>query len=1000
MELNGVAASGPFGDGRERSQSDTTDISRVFSNDSINSALSAVSGLSSGSSVNSQVTCVNTGVKNGALPMLDQGPKSTESKCDAELPKTDLETNIPAVAVLSPARSRKTFVVEKVDEDKLRADQDELESPKKDLPIVALFKPEAKRDSIEHADVKSVSLPEEEPEVKPAPFVKRKDSVFSGLIKGKKTADGNESSPRPSRKLSFSHHRKNCVNRRGSIETATNLSVPGRKKSKDESRTRSGTIESAEHEEGQRDQLLELPKIKKNKRKKDGNRRVSYNDLVVKIPTDDEYEDNDDVFVEKTPNRQREGPEDDMEEDVEEKPIIPRLKKRRPLFRPQDRSIKVLLIVLFLLMVGGVTCIWIFYKKQLYEVEIGKKITFNHDTRTLIVREFGSVNVSLEGVLGLNVPHVLPYLCSHENHQTELCVRWPGHAVLNIKYWDATDSIGCYNITWEMLSDAFIPRDCFKMDNANWYGGGLMSEQLWPLEKQEHKEMPYVTGNILDGEYGSVIQAYWLSSQGISLVVPTNVPLWASLNASIAGDASGLCLSATYTGPYRQLSETVGSHMEYSLCKGTDLKSVHTYMISKVVGTLSNVPKGDFFRYPGWSTWGKYGKNITQDKVFALYQEIKQNNFPASHLEIYDKWEQNYGDIVFDEKKFPNPRQLVTELTKGGVEIMACVHPFVDTRSEIFQEGVREGYFVMNEDDIVPGLTYWWNSVGAVVDFTSSKSSAWFKSRLLTLQNQTGIKSFRFDAGEVSWLPHKPHFSIPQINPLEYSRKYVELAESLGGKTIVTSSFHNQDIPVIIRIHDKSPTWGYDNGLKSIIPTVLTLNLIGYPYLQLQVGSGGDTLHHDVQNFSFVDLLPTRELYLRTLQIAIFLPSFQFSVPPWQFDQEMTDLAKQYVKFHEDFVMPRIQTLFSNYTKKGLPILRPLWWLENTEEARTIDSEFLIGDTVLVAPMLEKGKSKRNIYLPRGNWQDPFKGMIIEGGIWLKHYSVPDNVVPYFVHES
>jgi alpha-glucosidase (family GH31 glycosyl hydrolase) len=680
----------------------------------------------------------------------------------------------------------------------------------------------------------------------------------------------------------------------------------------------------------------------------------------------------------------------------EEKPIIPQLKKRRPLFRPHDRGIKILLIILFLLIVGGISCIMIFYKKQLYEIEIGKKITFNEDTRTLIVREFGTENIALQSILGLNIPTYLPYLCSDQFHQTELCLRWPEHAVLNIKYWEATDDIGCYNISWQRLSDIFIPQDCFSLENANWYGGGLLREQMWPLEKQQQSEMPFVTGNILDGEYGSVVQAYWLSSLGIALVVPTDVPLWASINASATGSASGLCLSAMYNGPYRQLSETIGANMEYRLCKGPDFKAVHEFMLSEVVESGSHAPKDDYLRYPGWSTWGRYGKNITQENVLALYQEIKQYNFPASHLEIYDKWEPNYGDLVFDANKFPNPQLLVSELMKGGVEVMACVRPFVDSRSHIFQVGIQKGYFVMNEDDKVPGLTFWWNNVGAVVDFTSSSTSAWFKSRLLALQNQTGIKSFRFDAGEVSWLPNKPHFSTPQVNPLEYSKKYVKFAESLGGKTIVTSSFRNQDIPVIIRIHDRSPTWGYDNGLKSIIPTVLTLNLLGYPYLQLQVGGGGDNLQ-GVKNVSFSDSFPSRELYLRTLQIAVFLPSFQFSVLPWQYDQEMTEFAKQYVKFHEEFVMPKIQILFSNFTKRGLPILRPLWWLENTLQARTIDSQFLIGDTVLVAPILEEGASKRDIYLPKGNWKDPFKHMVIEGGIWLKHYTVPTNVVPYFV---
>jgi len=61
-------------------------------------------------------------------------------------------------------------------------------------------------------------------------------------------------------------------------------------------------------------------------------------------------------------------------------------------------------------------------------------------------------------------------------------------------------------------------------------------------------------------------------------------------------------------------------------------------------------------------------------------------------------------------------------------------------------------------------------------------------------------------------------------------------------------------------------------------------------------------------------------------------------------------------------------------------------------------SEFLLGDSVLVAPVLEEGAISRDIYLPSGRWQDQVQeGQVYDGPIWLRDYPAPLDTLPYFL---
>lgn len=95
-------------------------------------------------------------------------------------------------------------------------------------------------------------------------------------------------------------------------------------------------------------------------------------------------------------------------------------------------------------------------------------------------------------------------------------------------------------------------------------------------------------------------------------------------------------------------------------------------------------------------------------------------------------------------------------------------------------------------------------------------------------------------------------------------------------------------------------------------------------------------------------------------------------------DAEVVAIAHKFTALRASLVAPLLLELAGEVTDTGDPIVRPLWWIAPGDEtAHRIDSQFLIGDTLLVAPVLEPGKQERDVYLPAGKWRS-YKGELFD----------------------
>ena len=401
-------------------------------------------------------------------------------------------------------------------------------------------------------------------------------------------------------------------------------------------------------------------------------------------------------------------------------------------------------------------------------------------------------------------------------------------------------------------------------------------------------------------------------------------------------------------------------------------------------GHPTETPLESLFEKPTWTTWARYKTEINQDVILDFANEIIENKFPYHVLEIDDRWQVYYGDLDFDPSRFPDPKQMIDELHHKGFKVTTWVIPFLDPQSQAFAEGAKNNWLVKKQNG-EPYLVAWWQGHGGLLDVTNPSALKWFFRRLNQLQVKTGCDGFKFDAGEACFLPADA-VTHQKIHPNEYTQYYVNAVAKHYQLTEVRSGWKNQRAPIFFRQWDKTTSWGLDNGLHSVLTGILTLGLAGYPFI-LPDMIGGNEYEEKAD----------AEMMIRWTQLNALLPAMQFSLPPWGYGNACAEICRRYAKLHVE-LSEKILQIANNSTKNGLPIIRPIFWLDVDDElALTCDDEFLLGDEMLVAPVITPNTRQRDIYLPKGTWKEYWTNEIFSGSQLIKKYPVPLDKLPIFI---
>ncbi|CAK8691043.1 unnamed protein product [Clavelina lepadiformis] len=583
----------------------------------------------------------------------------------------------------------------------------------------------------------------------------------------------------------------------------------------------------------------------------------------------------------------------------------------------------------------------------------------------------------------------------------------------NVQCWKVRTKRGgilpCFNQTLRVKDCVSMTTD--KGKSIFWFGGAEMISQKWPVNSMNLNRKTSFLSSDLPKRCGNVLERYFLSSHGAAVYVDPDVPLYISVHQD-----KDICLEAMYDGD--QLVGPSYLHpvndeidLNYVICLAGNAKKVHQVMTDSEDGFIKrpkSLPDLKMMKHPIWSTWARFKSDIDQSVVENFAEEILLNNFTNSQLEIDDGYEKAYGDFSFSETKFPNATAMIKNLHKKGFRVTTWVTPFINLNSANYNYARKQQFF-LTDDSGSPDIVRWWNGRGSVVDFTNHNAASWYKQILSDVKEQFALDSFKFDAGETSYLPSAGlnYSAVPKTNPSYYTTYYAETAFEIGGvMSEMRSSWKTQDINMYMRLMDKGSSWGTLRGFQTVIPTALTFSILGYIYV-LPDMIGGNAYVLGSNNSG----KPDRELYIRWIELGAFLPCMQFSISPWQYDDEVVDIAQKYVTIHRTVVYDELVKAAERYVSGEMSLLvSPVWFYSNAaddEIAFTINDQFIVGDRYLVAPIVEKGSTARNVYLPgddRVRWIDRMRedcsddvpGCVVQGGKWVMSYYVPLNKISWW----
>jgi alpha-glucosidase (family GH31 glycosyl hydrolase) len=409
---------------------------------------------------------------------------------------------------------------------------------------------------------------------------------------------------------------------------------------------------------------------------------------------------------------------------------------------------------------------------------------------------------------------------------------------------------------------------------------------------------------------------------------------------------------------------------------------------------------------PPW-TWAPWNDAIFGSaQVRQIAAELRANHIPSSVIWTED-WAggtftgDNYGlnyDWAVDRTLYPDVEQVASDLHAAGFKWLAYFNTFVESDSDHYQEGVDKGYLIQKD-----GMPYLFDSArfkpASLVDLSNPAAADWM-AQSMTAALGLGFDGWMADYGE--WLPVDAQlFSKEDAEAVHntYPVAWQKLNERVLGDdqlSFVRSGYlGSQKIAhQVVWGGDQLTEFKATDGLPTVPILGMTLGLSGMPYFGSDIGGYTSPPNHPYS---------TKELFFRWTTVGALSPIMRthHGTAPlleWRFDKDAETLAHygRWARLHQK-LFPYLRAAADEAAAMGMPMMRSLLLAFPADDAAwSIKDEWLLGPSLLVAPVVTEGATAREVHLPPGRWLPvfPWGGEPVEGTVQV---DVPLTEIPVYV---
>ncbi|MGD2026508.1 MAG: glycoside hydrolase family 31 protein [Anaerolineales bacterium] len=401
----------------------------------------------------------------------------------------------------------------------------------------------------------------------------------------------------------------------------------------------------------------------------------------------------------------------------------------------------------------------------------------------------------------------------------------------------------------------------------------------------------------------------------------------------------------------------------------------------------------------------------TEEDVREVLAGFEQHDLPLEVFHFDIDYMDGYRVFSVDPYRFAKFDQLCAEMNDAGIKPVVILDPGVkaDPNFGVYSSGEAEEIFCKLPDGkSMRGLV--WPGWVHFPDFTNPVTRRWwgeYYQRFL----EDGVAGFWHDMNEPASFAAFGETTFPRVthHQMEGRGGSHEEAHNVYGLLMnragfeAMRKFQPDKRPWILTrsgwagvqryawkwTADVESTW---SALKMTISTVLGLGVSGIPY------SGSD-----IGGFSGN---PDAELYTRWFQMSALMALFRNHAAvaterrePWVYGERYTDICREMMRLRL-CLMPYLYTLAWEAHQTGAPLARPVFWNDHDNtDLWTVDDAYLLGDSMLVAPVVEAGAVTRSVILPTGGWYHYWDDRYYSGGRYAE-VKAPLERIPVFIKEG